>query len=124
MTTTTRDAQTLAERYIATWNETDSARRRELLAALWAQDATYEDPMGRAQGLGQIDGMIAAVQQRFEGLHFSLAGRADGYGSVIRFAWRLGSDGAESLVDGTDFADLENGRLKRVTGFLDKIPAP
>ena len=35
----------------------------------------------------------------------------------------LGPDGGESVVEGTDFARIEGGRLKSVVGFLDKVPA-
>ena len=33
-----------------------------------------------------------------------------------------GPSGAEDLIEGTDFAQLEAGRLQSVTGFLDKVP--
>ena len=116
-------AEAIARRYIASWNETDSAKRRQLLAELWTRDASYADPMASAQGLDQIDAMIDAVQQRFSGWRFALAGWPDGHGDVLRFCWQLGPEGGDSLVEGTDFADLEDGRLKRVAGFLDKMPA-
>ena len=32
------DAQTLADRYVAAWNERDADRRRKAVAALWALD--------------------------------------------------------------------------------------
>ena len=32
------DAQTLADRYVAAWNERDADRRRKAVAALWAPD--------------------------------------------------------------------------------------
>jgi hypothetical protein len=41
---------TVADRYIALWNETDADRRRDLLARDWSADATYVDPLMRAQG--------------------------------------------------------------------------
>jgi hypothetical protein len=34
----------------------------------------------------------------------------------------LGPSGAEDLIEGTDFAQLDAGRLQSVTGFLDKVP--
>ena len=33
-----------------------------------------------------------------------------------------GPSGAEDLVEGTDFVQLESGKLRAVTGFLDKVP--
>jgi hypothetical protein len=44
------DAQTLAQRHIASWNEADAATRRRLVDALWTEDARYADPMMKAAG--------------------------------------------------------------------------
>ena len=46
-----RDANRLAEDYIALWNETDQKRRLALLAEGWTADVTYVDPL--MQGAGQ-----------------------------------------------------------------------
>ncbi|MXP64461.1 nuclear transport factor 2 family protein [Roseomonas sp. M0104] len=120
---TATDAQALATRYIAAWNETDPARRLALLAALWTEDATYRDPLMQGTGHEAIAALVAAVQARFPGHRFSLAGRADGYADRLRFSWTLGPDSGEPLVAGTDFAQLAgDGRLHTVTGFLDPLP--
>lgn len=114
---------TIARIYIATWNETDPARRRALLEASWAQDALYIDPLMRGHGHDEIDGLITAVQQRFPGFRFSLLGQADGHGDHIRFSWQLGPEGADGPIKGTDFIRLADGRLGEVRGFLDQVPA-
>lgn len=116
-------ARQLAERYIALWNETDATRRRQLLQALWTEDGSYVDPMMQARGHGQIDGPIAAVQQRFPDFRFRLAeGSADGHGDQLRFSWHLGPAGVEAPIKGTDFATLNGGRLQTVSGFIDALP--
>jgi SnoaL-like domain len=117
------DASAIANRYITAWNETNSDRRRGLLASLWTEDATYTDPLMHGEGLNQIDGLIDAVQRQFPDFRFALAGRVDGYGNQLRFSWELGPEGGESLIGGTDFAVLDGDRLKAVIGFLDKVPA-
>jgi hypothetical protein len=114
--------QALAQRYIDCWNETDPARRRDLLGTWWAPEARYADPLADVQGLAQIDALIGEVQQRFPRLRFTLRGRVDHHGDALRFGWQLGPEGGDSLVEGTDFAELDAGRLLRVTGFLDKLP--
>lgn len=116
------DAAQIAQRYIDSWNETDVQRRAGLLAALWTEDARYVDPMMAGEGRAQIDALIAGVHQQFPGFRFALAGKPDGYGDKVRFSWTLGPDG-QSLVEGTDFGVVENGRLASVIGFLDKVPA-
>jgi hypothetical protein len=117
------DAVQIADRYITVWNETDPIRRRELLTEWWAEDAIYVDPMMAGEGRDQIGALIAAVHQRFPGFRFKLAGRADGHHDTVRFSWALGSESQADMIKGTDFVVVKDGRLKSITGFLDKVPA-
>ena len=102
------DPQDIAARYLACWNERDPERRRALLAALWTEDATYCDPLMRAEGREGIAALIEGVQARFPGFRFAPAGRAEGFADRLRFSWRLGPEGAGEAapVEGTDFAVL------------------
>ncbi|MGH3208469.1 MAG: nuclear transport factor 2 family protein [Trebonia sp.] len=110
----------LVRRYLETWNETDPAARREAINELWAADGVYTHPMAVAAGPEQIDATIAAVQDQFPGLAFTLASSVEAHHDVARFAWSLGDD----LVIGTDVLVLDaDSRISRVHGFLDKVPA-
>ena len=113
----------IVDRYIATWNEADDAKRRELVAQTFAAGARYVDPLVSSAGHAGIDAMIHTVQGQFPGLVFVRAGKADQHGRYLRFSWKLGPVGGEAVAGGTDFAvvDLE-GRLDSVTGFLDFVP--
>ena len=122
MNTAIIDATPVAEHYIAVWNETDAERRLELLETHWTEDARYVDPLAQARGRPQISALVGGVQQRFPGFRFALKGQPDAHGDRLRFSWTLGPSGAEDLIEGTDFAQLEAGRLQSVTGFLDKVP--
>jgi hypothetical protein len=104
-------------------NETDLDRRKALLADLWSEAGTYRDPLMQGEGYDQIDALIAGVQGQFPGFRFALVGEPDGYGDQVRFSWQLGPVGSDGPIKGTDFATLENGRLKSVVGFLDQVPA-
>jgi hypothetical protein len=121
------DAVEIARNYIACWNETDGERRRALLAQYWSPDAQYIDPLTQAAGRESIDALIAAVQARFPGHSFSLKEGAEGHNDRLRFAWSLGPNGkidAAPIAHGTDFAELTaDGRLDKVTGFLDQASA-
>lgn len=118
------DAATVADRYIALWNETDAGRRQRLIEAAWTDDARYVDPLMQGAGRAQIDGLIAAVHARFPGHRFTLSGQPDGYADRVRFSWTLAADGQSAIAHGTDFAVLaEDGRLRSVTGFLDQVMA-
>ena len=113
----------IAANYIAAWNETDAVRRNTLLTEGWSKNASYIDPMAQGRGHGEIGALIGAVQARFPGFRFALDGKPDGHGDYLRFSWTLGPAAQADMIKGTDFAVIENGRLKSVTGFLDKVPA-
>jgi hypothetical protein len=117
------DLNTIAENYITAWNESDAARRQALLKATFTEDISYRDPIMQGDGHAGIAALIDGVQQRFAGFRFSLGGKPDGFADMIRFSWNLGPEGTESVVEGTDIGVIEDGRLKSVTGFLDKVPA-
>jgi hypothetical protein len=114
------NASQIAARYIALWNESDAVRRRNLIADTFTADASYVDPMMRGAGHDGLDAMIAAVQQQFAGLRFALHGTPDGHNDVVRFSWALATDDTAPVAHGTDIAMIaEDGRIQRVTGFLD-----
>jgi hypothetical protein len=118
------DPRTLADRYLATWNEPDAARRGELLAALWAPDGRYADPLMAGTGPAHIGTLIEAARAQFAGLAFSLRGTPDGHGDFARFSWALGPAGGAAIAGGTDVARVDaDGRLAEVVGFIDFAPA-
>jgi hypothetical protein len=117
------DFTTLAEQYIATWNETDPAARRALIDKTWSAEGRYTDPLAEVAGRDQIDAVIAAAQAQFAGMTFRLAGPVDAHHDQARFTWELGPDGT-AVVVGFDVAQRDaDGRLALVLGFLDKVPA-
>ena len=135
--TATPDA--VVEAYVATWNETDPARRRAGLAAAWTETGIYRDPVMAGDGLAGIDAMLASVQAKFPGFVLkrtskvnahggSLGGPSGGpsgssVGLYLRFTWSLGPADGPSVVEGVDFCTLApDGRLASVVGFIDKMP--
>lgn len=124
MTATTTDYATAVERYLAVWNEPDPARRRALAEAAFTADAAYTDPLAAVTGRDAVDMVVGAVRNEFPGLRFTLAGAVDGHHDLVRFTWHLGPEDGEALVIGFDVAVLaEDGRIRAVHGFLDKVPA-
>lgn len=121
--TTTTDNAALVQRYLAAWNATDPAARREATAAAFTPDARYVDPMADVRGHDGVDALIAGAQEQFAGLTFSPGEVLDAHHDVVRFTWHLGPAGAEPVVIGFDVAEVaEDGRLERVHGFLDRVP--
>ena len=117
------NAHEIANNYIATWNAADAASRDVLMASHWAEEPTYHDPLMAATNAGEIAGLVGTVQDRFPGFRFKLTNTPDGHGDFVRFSWGLGPDGAEPIIEGSDVVMLENGRMKHIVGFLDKVPA-
>ncbi len=114
----------IAAQYVEIWNETDPARRRELIERAFTVQACYLDPLMQSDGHDGLDAMIAAAQAQFAGLRFSVSGKPDGHHEVVRFSWALGTGAVEPLACGTDIAVLAaDGRIERVTGFIDKMPS-
>jgi hypothetical protein len=117
------DAQTLAQRYIASWNEADVPTRRRLVDGLWTENARYADPMMKAEGQDGIAALIGGVHTKFPGYRFALTGQPDGHGPYLRFSWSLAPADGQVVARGTDFAAVAaDGRLAQVTGFLDQAP--
>jgi SnoaL-like domain len=116
-------SEQLVSRYLAGWNETDALRRRALIEDVYTEHATYLDPMAESRGWEAIDATIAAVQGMFPQHRFTLAGAVDAHHDTMRFTWHLTAPGAdEPLVVGFDVAAIEDGRIRHVYGFLDKVP--
>jgi hypothetical protein len=119
------DATKLVERYIETWNEADPQARGAAVAALWAEDAQYVDPLVDVSGRDQIAALIGAVQEQAPGHVFRLLDdRVDAHHNVVRFAWELvPASGGHALAIGFDVAVADDdGRIGSVLGFLDKAP--
>ena len=117
------DPLAIATRYLDTWNETDPQRRRRLVAETFSDDARYVDPLMNGSGAAQIDGLIGAVHARFPGFRFAVVGTPNGHGEHVRFSWSLGPSGAEPPIKGSDVVELRDGKIAKVVGFLDQVPA-
>ena len=110
----------LIDRYIATWNEPDDARRHAIIAAIWTDDAAYLDPSLQGDGRDGIDAMVKAVHERFPGQRFRRTSDVDAHHDRLRFLWSLGPDAGPPTVQGADFGvRAADGRLSSITGFFD-----
>lgn len=118
------EIEKVADRYIAVWNEPDAESRRRAVAGLWTEDGIYTDPLAAAEGRQDIEEVISGVREQFPGYVFRLIGNADGHHNVVRFRWELVSEGGDkSVVEGFDVAVVaDDGRVRDVYGFLDKVP--
>jgi hypothetical protein len=119
------DIERTVEGYFDMWNETDPARRRELIERTWAPVASYVDPMFSADGYEELDEMVAGVHRQFPGHRFRLTGAVDIHHNRVHWGWELTTpDGGAAVASGVDFAVLAtDGRLGEVTGFISAVSA-
>jgi hypothetical protein len=112
----------LVDRYIAVWNETDVGKRRELIARTFTEGTHFVDPLQEGEGQAGINTLVDGVQQKFPDHRFRRAGAVDACRDHIRFRWELTPANGEAFIEGTDFAQIVEGRMHRVTGFFDRLP--
>jgi SnoaL-like domain len=114
----------LIDRYIATWNETDVKRRRDLIAKTWTEDGSYVDAHRSGTGNENISTMIQGVQEQLPGYRLRLASAVDAHNDRVRFQWEAGGTAEAPLHSvGTDFGFIaDDGRFKSIAGFLDEAP--
>ncbi len=110
------DAQALADRYVAAWNEPDAARRSCALAALWAPDAPRRERAREARGYGALRALIQGSPERNggeSGVRYRAARTARLRGDVVTFRWEmLLADSETVLASGLEFLIVDDkGRI-------------
>lgn len=116
-------ANEIAENYIATWNETHADHAQRSSPCTGARHSHYVDPLMSPSDAHELSGMIGAVHDRFPGFRFKPINQPDGHSDYVRFAWGLGPENQEAVIEGSDIVETRSGRINRVVGFLDKLPA-
>lgn len=86
------DAQELANRYVAVWMETDPARRKEQIAALWIPDGEHFVDTREACGYESLEARIAGSHEknvRVGGHWFRATTNARALRDVVTFGWEM-----------------------------------
>ncbi|MFF9088404.1 nuclear transport factor 2 family protein [Streptomyces sp. NPDC014991] len=114
-----------AARYFEAWNATGQEAVEKAVAAAWAVDGGYTDPLAEVRGHDRIAAVIVAAHAQFPGFVFRPLGAVDGHHDTARFGWELVSEADGSApVAGFDVVTLDDeGRIRQVLGFLDRVPA-
>lgn len=113
------DAQMLADRYTAAWNETDPARRRASITALWAPDGAHYVRSIEAHGHDALEQRIVGSHNnnvRDKGYRFRAVNNAQALSDVVTFNWEMVRPGGdpvdEVLATGLEFLRLDaTGRI-------------
>lgn len=112
-------------RYFEAWNARGEGALGKAVAAAFGEDVTYTDPLAEVAGHEGLAAAIAGAHAQFPGFVFRQSGDVDGHHDIARFGWELvsGADGS-APVAGFDVVRLgEDGRIRSVSGFLDRVPA-
>ncbi|WP_432013275.1 nuclear transport factor 2 family protein [Streptomyces cucumeris] len=120
----TFDYDATVARYFEAWNATDAGTLAKAVAAALTEDGTYTDPLTDVRGHQELAAVIAGVHEQFPGFEFRHTGTVDGHHDTARFTWELVSTADGSApVAGFDVITLaEDGRVRSVLGFLDRVP--
>jgi hypothetical protein len=114
----------LIDRYCAVWNEPRSSRRTELLAEVWAPDATYTDPRVDAVTSAELLAHIERVLAQRPGAKVVRTSALDVHHGVGRFSWHVVQADGTALPDGLDIAEFSSDgrRIRRIVGFFGPLP--
>ena len=110
------DAQALADRYVAAWNEPDAISRSSAIAALWAPDALGHERAREPRGYGALGKLILGSPERNggeSGIRYRAAPTARLRGDVVTFRWEMLLAESETvLASGLEFLVVDNdGRI-------------
>ncbi|WTO66188.1 nuclear transport factor 2 family protein [Streptomyces sp. NBC_00212] len=117
--------ETAVARYFEAWNAGSAEDIAKAVAAAWTEDGSYTDPLAEVAGHDGVAAVIAGAHAQFPGFEFRLLGAVDGHHDVARFGWELVSaaDGSAPVAGFDVIALAEDGRIRTVAGFLDRVPA-
>ncbi len=106
--------------YFAAWNEPDAAKRKIMLAPIWAEDGVYADPTVETIGVDALSDHIGRVLARLPGSRITLTSAVETHHRFSRFSWSRIDAGGKPLRNGVDFAEVDaSGRLVRMIGFFE-----
>jgi len=111
----------LIDRYCAAWGEDDALRRTRLLQDVWAEDATYTDPLAHVEGRANLVIHIGIMRQQFPGATIVRTSAIDRHNHCARFAWKLEQPQGGALPEGVDVVTFADGRLQSIVGFFGAL---
>jgi hypothetical protein len=115
------DLAKMIDRYCASWGEDDASRRAELLHDVWAERATYTDPLAHVQGRQNLVVHIGAMRRQFPGAKIVRTSAIDRHHHCVRFGWKLEQADGTSLPEGIDVAEFRDGKLQSIIGFFGAL---
>lgn len=116
-----QEVTVLVDRHLGSWSEPDAEVRIELVRQCWQPDGTLADPPLGAEGHDEISALMGTMQEHYPEHRFVRATEVDVHHDTFRVGWELRApDGAVALA-GVDFGLVEDGRLRRISGFFGEL---
>jgi len=114
------------ERYLAMWHEPDPERRREIVEALWAEDAENKSRKFAFHGHAEIIPRVTRAHDEYvasKGFVFRSSGNTDAHNNVVKFFWEMvPRNGGPIEARGLDvFVLREDGRIGALYHFLEPL---
>jgi len=112
----TIDAQQLADRYAAVWNEADPLARRAAIELLWRPDGEHFVATKKARGYAALEERVAGAYEknvRTAGHAFRAVRNAQMLRDVVTFNWEMIEPSTlEVLAVGLEFLQIDaDGRI-------------
>ena len=139
--TRTKEAEQLADRYVALWNDPDPKRRSRMIAELWTEDGSQilQPPQEmreiaarpglglaatlEARGHAELEARAATAYEHWvgsEGLSFRGRDGAERLGDVVKFHWEAVSPAGEVTAVCLVFLVLgADDRIRRDHVFIE-----
>jgi hypothetical protein len=113
----------IVDSYLEAFNETDAAKRTQLVALAWASDGSFVDPLFEARGHAALADLGPEVAAKYPGHRFRRASGVDSHHGKVRFSWEFVGPDGKVVVVGYDYGVLAgDGRLQTITGFFGPLP--
>jgi hypothetical protein len=115
------DLTKLIDRYCEAWCEDDAGKRADILQEVFAERATYTDPMAHVDGRANLAAHIGVMRQQFPGAVIARTSAIDAHNHCARFGWQLTQPNGPSLIDNVDFIEVRDGKIQSVVGFFGPL---
>lgn len=122
------DLNDFVERYVAVWNESDSTRRRQRIAALWTSGGASLHRVLEPRGHAALEARVAASYDKWvhgRGCTFRSARHAFGHHDAVMCNWEMVSPEGTVISLGLSFLILDPyGLVHTELQFAEPPPAP
>jgi hypothetical protein len=112
------------EAYVAMWNATDGRERRSLAEVALSDDAVLLYPTFVAHNRNDALGVAQKFHDDNPGARIEMTSGVEQHHGWVRVAWSIVLADGSTAGEGQSIGEqCEDGRLLRVTGFRNPLPA-